>query len=57
MISDRPYRRAPGHDFAVGELRRGKGTQFDPDAVDALLSSTGERSGEGAESSRAAASP
>jgi diguanylate cyclase (GGDEF)-like protein len=36
MTSDRPYRRAPGQDFAVGELQRHAGTQFDPDVVDAL---------------------
>jgi HD-GYP domain-containing protein (c-di-GMP phosphodiesterase class II) len=37
MITDRPYRAAMGHDEAVAELRRGAGTQFDPDVVDALL--------------------
>jgi polar amino acid transport system substrate-binding protein len=36
MTSDRPYRRAPGHDFAVGELERNAGAQFDPRVVDAL---------------------
>jgi diguanylate cyclase (GGDEF)-like protein len=36
MTSDRPYRKAPGVDFAVGELRRHAGAQFDPDVVDAL---------------------
>ena len=36
MTSDRPYRRAPGQEFAVGELRRNAGTQFDPRVVDAL---------------------
>jgi HD-GYP domain-containing protein (c-di-GMP phosphodiesterase class II) len=36
MTSDRPYRRAPGLQFAVAELRRGAGTQFDADVVDAL---------------------
>jgi diguanylate cyclase (GGDEF)-like protein len=36
MTSDRPYRQAPGQEFAVAELRRGAGTQFDPDVVDAL---------------------
>ncbi|NMC31994.1 MAG: diguanylate cyclase [Veillonellaceae bacterium] len=30
MTSDRPYRRAMGHDAAVAELRRSAGTQFDP---------------------------
>jgi diguanylate cyclase (GGDEF)-like protein/putative nucleotidyltransferase with HDIG domain len=36
MTSDRPYRKAPGPDFAVGELRKHAGTQFDPEVVDAL---------------------
>jgi HD-GYP domain-containing protein (c-di-GMP phosphodiesterase class II) len=36
MTSDRPYRRAPGHEFAVGELTRNAGGQFDPDVVEAL---------------------
>jgi diguanylate cyclase (GGDEF)-like protein len=36
MTSDRPYRKAPGVDFAVGELRRHAGAQFDPDVVSAL---------------------
>jgi HD-GYP domain-containing protein (c-di-GMP phosphodiesterase class II) len=36
MTSDRPYRNAPGQDFAIAELRRHAGTQFDPGVVDAL---------------------
>ena len=36
MTSDRPYRNAPGADFAVGELRKHAGTQFDPEVVEAL---------------------
>jgi diguanylate cyclase (GGDEF)-like protein len=36
MTSDRPYRKAPGVEFAVGELRRHAGAQFDPDVVAAL---------------------
>jgi response regulator RpfG family c-di-GMP phosphodiesterase len=38
MTSDRPYRRALPHATAVAELRKGAGTQFDPDVVDAFLS-------------------
>ena len=37
MTSDRPYRRAMTHDDAVAEIRRGSGTQFCADSVDALL--------------------
>jgi diguanylate cyclase (GGDEF)-like protein len=36
MTSDRPYRKAPGQAFAVEELTRHAGTQFDPDVVAAL---------------------
>jgi HD-GYP domain-containing protein (c-di-GMP phosphodiesterase class II) len=36
MTSDRPYRAAPGREFAIGELRGHAGTQFDIHAVDAL---------------------
>ena len=36
MTSDRPYRQAPGREFAVAELQRGTGSQFDADVVDAL---------------------
>jgi diguanylate cyclase (GGDEF)-like protein len=37
MTSDRPYRDAPGQQFAIEELRRFAGTQFDEDVVGALL--------------------
>jgi putative nucleotidyltransferase with HDIG domain len=37
MISDRPYRRALDHDHALQELADGAGSQFDPDAVAAVL--------------------
>ena len=37
MTSDRPYRLAPGHSYAMDELRRHSGTQFDADVVDALM--------------------
>jgi diguanylate cyclase (GGDEF)-like protein len=37
MTSDRPYRVAPGTRFAIEELRRHAGTQFDSEVVWALL--------------------
>jgi len=37
MTSDRPYRRALPLDVALGELEKGKGTQFDPELVDNFL--------------------
>jgi HD-GYP domain-containing protein (c-di-GMP phosphodiesterase class II) len=37
MTSDRSYRKAMPQDEAVAELRRGRGTQFDPRVVDALI--------------------
>jgi diguanylate cyclase (GGDEF)-like protein len=36
MTSNRPYRKAPGHAFAIEELQRNSGTQFDPAVVIAL---------------------
>ena len=33
MTADRPYRKAPGKAFAVEELRKCSGTQFDPEIV------------------------
>src|SRR6266542_4036494 len=36
MTSDRIYRKAPGHDRAMEQLNRYKGTQFDPVCVRAL---------------------
>ncbi|MCW2949725.1 MAG: diguanylate cyclase [Thermoleophilia bacterium] len=36
MTADRVYRAAPGHAYALAELRRGSGTQFDPAVVAAM---------------------
>jgi HD-GYP domain-containing protein (c-di-GMP phosphodiesterase class II) len=37
MRSDRPYRKALPREVAEAELRRGAGTQFDPNIVEAFL--------------------
>lgn len=37
MTSTRPYRQGLSHEFAVEELRRCSGTQFDPEVVNAFL--------------------
>lgn len=37
MTSDRPYRPAPGFDYAMSELEKYKGTQFDNEVVEAFL--------------------
>jgi putative nucleotidyltransferase with HDIG domain len=37
MTSDRPYRRAPGIEFALSELEKYRGTQFDERVVSAFL--------------------
>ncbi|MBN1794706.1 MAG: response regulator [Candidatus Omnitrophica bacterium] len=37
MTSDRPYRKAPGFSFAVSELKKHSGTQFDPIVVQMFL--------------------
>jgi HD-GYP domain-containing protein (c-di-GMP phosphodiesterase class II) len=37
MTLDRPYRKALSVEVAIGELRKGAGTQFDPDVVKAFL--------------------
>jgi HD-GYP domain-containing protein (c-di-GMP phosphodiesterase class II) len=44
MSSDRPYRHALTHEAAVAELRANRGTQFDPEVVDAVLAVLAERS-------------
>ncbi len=41
MAADRIYRKAPGHAFALRELRRCAGSQFDPTVVDAFLDVAG----------------
>src|SRR3954451_9187342 len=37
MVSDRPYRAGMSLEEAIDEVRRGSGTQFDPMAVEAML--------------------
>jgi len=39
MTSDRPYRQGLHPDVAIAEIVRGRGTQFDPAVVDALVQS------------------
>jgi HD-GYP domain-containing protein (c-di-GMP phosphodiesterase class II) len=46
MTSNRPYRTAPGHAFAVVELKKHAGTQFDPQVVDALCNALAARAAE-----------
>lgn len=43
MATDRSYRRALPLDEAIGEIRRGSGTQFDPEVAEALLRVVGRR--------------
>ncbi len=38
MTNNRPYRHALDTSIALGEIRRNRGTQFDPDVTDAFLS-------------------
>ena len=38
MVSDRPYRKAPGKKYAISELKRCSGSQFDAKVVEAFLS-------------------
>ncbi len=49
MTSDRPYRKALPREVAVGELRRGAGTQFDPKIVEIFLSLESEAPEHGAD--------
>ena len=37
ISSPRPYRPAPGLDAAMAELKKGRGTLYDPDVVDVCL--------------------
>lgn len=37
MTSERPYRRTPGREKAIEELKKNAGTQFDPGVVEAFL--------------------
>ena len=37
MTADRPYRPAPGKEYAVSELKKYSGLQFDPKVVEAFL--------------------
>ncbi len=37
MVSTRPYRPAPGMDVAMNEIASGRGTLYDPSAVDACI--------------------
>jgi PAS domain S-box-containing protein/putative nucleotidyltransferase with HDIG domain len=37
MTADRPYRSAPGRDFAIDEMKKCSGTYFDPELVGAFL--------------------
>jgi putative two-component system response regulator len=37
LTSDRPYRKAMGHEEAKKIIVNGRGTQFDPDLVDAFV--------------------
>ncbi len=38
LVSRRPYKEPFPHDVAVNEIKKGSGTQFDPDVVDAFVS-------------------
>lgn len=37
MSADRPYRKAPGVEYAISEFKRCAGTQFDPRVVEVFL--------------------
>ncbi|MDP8225393.1 MAG: diguanylate cyclase [Candidatus Lernaella stagnicola] len=42
LRSDRPYRRAMDRDTAIGIIREGRGTSFDPEITDMFLDNLGE---------------
>lgn len=42
LTSERPYRRAQSHEYALKEVHRVRGSQLDPDVVDIFLSFTEE---------------
>ncbi|MBI5056534.1 MAG: PAS domain S-box protein [Nitrospirae bacterium] len=37
MTADRPYRKSPGRDYAISELKRCSGTQYNPKIVEVFL--------------------
>jgi putative nucleotidyltransferase with HDIG domain/PAS domain S-box-containing protein len=41
MTADRPYRSAPGIEYAISELKKYSGTQFDPKVVETFLNILG----------------
>jgi HD-GYP domain-containing protein (c-di-GMP phosphodiesterase class II) len=43
MTTDRPYRKRLSLDVVIAELQKCKGTQFDPDLVDVVISSVAVR--------------
>ena len=43
IVSDRVYRKGRSHEFAISELRRCAGTQFDPAVVETLAAVLGDR--------------
>jgi HD-GYP domain-containing protein (c-di-GMP phosphodiesterase class II) len=43
MTTDRPYRKRLSLDIVVAELQKCKGTQFDPELVDVVVSSVAVR--------------
>jgi len=45
MTSERPYRPTPGKEYAISELKKHSGTQFDPQVVEAFLRALGKLRG------------